>query len=791
MIPILFDENTINFDTFGIGVLKDILSCEVTEERNGEYECVFKYPVNSFMFGEIQNGRIIKIKASEKPNQQLFRVYRISTVIDGVITVYAQHISYDLLGIATPPIRTAPMSPALALSQILDKSATSHNFTSYTDLTESTNFGIETPKSIRSALGGDESILSNYGGEFEWDNFTIKLHSERGIDTGVTIEYGKNLTDMEVNVDSTSVYTDIFPYAIYEDEVVILEEQVLPLPVTSSSIQKTLVVDLTSLFDDEDVITEELLRVKANEYLIQSPLGLSNKSIKISFEPLHQQKEYSALFERVSLCDTVTVRHTDFGVDVKSKVIKTQYDTLNEKYISITLGEAKQSLLDDVNSTKDTINKVDKEVKKLPTIIKSAVEKSSSLITGQSGGYVVLNGDENGYPYEILIMDEPSIDDAVNVWRWNNGGLGFSRNGYNGPYEIAITSDGEIVANFITSGTLLANIIKAGVISSVDGSSYWDLDTGEVQLFAYAKNVRIDEIDESITEIKINAEGLSSYVSSVTSLMEETEEKANALEVENNKIKEDLSLLSQTVDGLKFNVTEKFIGGINYVQNSAGLNGITDDWIYSGTVRTDTSTDTQNNTISNSAFVLSSYSTLKQTITGVMTGSSYVISVRAKKDYESYTAYFKVTYNGNQSVYLFNTQDSFAWSDFNIALDYVSDSTIIVEMYSRADILLVSDILITGGNTIQKWSPATNEIYTSEVKIDKRGIEVANNSSSQKTVITNTEFSGYYNDEVIFTLNKDETRTKKTSVDGDLTVGKVKFIPKNTGGNGLNIVVLD
>ena len=203
MIPILFDENTTDFDTFGIGALKDTISCEVTEERNGEYECIFKYPVNSFMFTEIQNGKIIKVKASDKPNLQLFRIYRISTVLDGVITVYAQHISYDLLGIATSPMRNAPTSPALALSQTLDKSATSHNFNSYTDLTESRNFGIETPKSIRSALGSDDSVLAIYGGEFEWDNFTVKLHLARGIDTGVTIEYGKNLTDMEVNADST------------------------------------------------------------------------------------------------------------------------------------------------------------------------------------------------------------------------------------------------------------------------------------------------------------------------------------------------------------------------------------------------------------------------------------------------------------------------------------------------------------------------------------------------------------------------------------------------------------
>ena len=95
---------------------------------------------------------------------------------------------------------------------------------------------------------------------------------------------------------------------------------------------------------------------------------------------------------------------------------------------------------------------------------------------------VIHTDSDTGQPYELLILDAPTIGEAVNVWRWNVGGLGFSSNGYNGPYDTAITADGQIVADFITSGTLVANIIKAGVLQSQDGSSYWDLETGEVVL---------------------------------------------------------------------------------------------------------------------------------------------------------------------------------------------------------------------------------------------------------------------------------------------------------------------
>ena len=140
---------------------------------------------------------------------------------------------------------------------------------------------------------------------------------------------------------------------------------------------------------------------------------------------------------------------------------------------------------------------------------------------------------------------------------------------------------------------------------------------------------------------------------------------------------------------------------------------------------------------------------------------------------------------------LFNTSDSFEWTEYTALLPDVQDSVITIKIYSRDASLFVSDIMLTEGASLHKWTPAPNEIYTAEVKIDRRGIEVSNADSAQRTVINNTEFSGYYNEEKIFSLNKDETITKKTTVDGELTVGKTKFVPMATASEGLNIVILD
>lgn len=791
MIPVLYTANATDFSTFGIGVLTDTISCEVTEERNGVFECLLKYPVSGQHYGLITKECIIKAKPNDTAGDQAFRIYRITKPLNGIVTIYSQHISYDLANVPVLPVSTESRSPQLILSQLLSGDT---RFTGWTDYSDAKAFSVTQPKSVRACLGGtDGSMLSKWHGEFEWDNFTVKFHSHRGQKTGVVIEYGKNLTALEQDEDNSGVYTALLPYAVYTPEgsdtetVVTLPEVTLPI-VTSEIIRdKTLIMDFTDQLGSDTVITEEALRTKASSYINANPLGTTIPTVKVSFEPLWKQPEYSALLERINLCDTVTIRHSILGVSVSAMVIETVYDTLAERYKSISLGQSKSSMITTISEVQSTVDKVESMVGRFPKLLQTAIGKATGLITGQSGGYVVINTDsESGQPYELLILDAPSIDEAVNVWRWNVGGLGFSHNGYNGPYETAITADGQIVADFITSGSLVANIIKVGVIQSQDGSSYWDLESGEVVLRAY---VSTEEFAEKTAYLQQNVDGLNSYVATLTETMESVSDSQEKLEERLKSSESKVSQLQHTVDGLSVTMQEQYIGGINYVQNSSGLNGITDDWSYSGTVKTETSTDTQNNTVSDSCFVLGAYSSLSQYIRGVVPGT-YTISIRAKKT-STMSAYFYVTNNGNKTKYLFNKSTAFDWTDFTVTLTDVTDPTLRIYCYCRDASVYLADIMITEGAIPRKWTPAPNEIYTQEVKIDKRGIEVSNKASSQRTVITNTEFAGYYNDEVIFTLNKDETQTKKTTVDGELTVGKTKFVPMPTVSDGLNIVILD
>ena len=509
MIPVLYKANATDFTTFGIGVLKDCTFCEVTEERNGAYECQFKYPITGAMYKELATERIVKAKPNDTATDQAFRIYRISTPIGGEVTVYAQHISYDLSNVAVLQWSDENISAPLAMERVFQNTATPHNFTCQTDYSSAKAFSVSKPQSVRACLGGVAgSFLDLWGGEFEWDNFKVIHHQGRGQKTGVVIEYGKNLTDLEHDNENTDVYTDLLPYAIVTAEdgtetALTLPEVLLPISGTTLVQRKTLIRDFTSYFDEENPPTEDGLRAFANNYLKNNPLGTAVPTLTVAFEPLWKQPDYAAVLERVSLCDTVTIRHSILGITAKAKVITTVYDTLAEKYVSITLGSAKANLLNNVSSAEAAATEAAEKVDRFPVLMNTAIKNATGLITGQTGGYVVIHtATDTGKPYELLILDAPSIEEAVNVWRWNVGGLGFSSNGYNGPYETAITADGQIVADFITSGTLVANIIKAGVLQSQDGSSWWDLETGEVVLRAYATTESVDKVSDRVGVIE-------------------------------------------------------------------------------------------------------------------------------------------------------------------------------------------------------------------------------------------------------------------------------------------------
>lgn len=483
MTPLLFAPSTTIFNTNGIGALADAVSCIVTEERNGMFELEMQYPITGLHYSEIALSSIILAVPGDGRDKQPFRIYKITKPLNGIVTVYAQHISYQLSHIPCMPFSAG--SAGLALAGFKTYAAEACPFEFWTDVTTAGNYSQVIPASIRSRLGGVEgSILDTYGGEYEWDGYTVKLHTARGADNGVTLRYGKNITDLTQEENISSTITGVCPYWAGTDGITVtLPEKVLSAENAANfPYPRTVPLDLSGEFEEKPTVEE--LRAKAQAYISKSGIGVPTVSLDVSFVALWQTEDYKdiAPLERVRLCDTVTVMFEKLGVSAKAKVISTVYNVLLDRYDRIEIGDAKSTLAGTIASTNQTVAE-----KTSSSFLQAAVDRATGWITGANGGYVVMHKDANGQPYEILIMDTPDIETAQKVWRWNSGGLGYSKTGYAGPYGLAMTQDGQIVADFITSGTLNAaevsviNLI-ADHVKSVSGIYTLEMDAANLRL---------------------------------------------------------------------------------------------------------------------------------------------------------------------------------------------------------------------------------------------------------------------------------------------------------------------
>lgn len=503
MIPILYDYSEAAFTSNGLGRLSDCVSCVVTEERNGIYECEFKYPISGSMYSQITEGRIVGCTHDDKGDVQPFEIYGRSAPIDGIVTFYAHHISYRLRKIVLKPF--AASSCADALSKFATETYMTNPFTFWTDKTVSAPYKIAAPVSVREMLSGVQgSILDVYGkGEYVFDKFAVKLYVNRGVDSGVSIKYGVNLVDLTHEVDVSDVYNAAIPYWLSAegDTLVMLPEAILMGPHASVTPQQwttqdgdvmtdgngeiiyfqppnvtAIPMDLSDAFEEQPTVAQ--LRATAQSRLNNSEAYLPDENIVVDFVALWQTADYAqyAAMQRLSLCDRVRVLYYELGVNATMQIVRTVYNVLTDRFDSMELGKARTTYAEAIA---EQLNALVLPQYASRSMMTAAIQHATDMITGGLGGYVVFTLNADGQPEEILIMDTPDTATAVNVWRFNKNGLGHSHTGYSGPFDdIALTADGQINASMITSGTLLANVIKAGVLSDINNDNSWDLESG-------------------------------------------------------------------------------------------------------------------------------------------------------------------------------------------------------------------------------------------------------------------------------------------------------------------------
>ena len=475
---VLYKANETDFNTLGLGVLRDAISPLVTEERNGQFELTMSYPVDGALFDEIKNDRIIKADASQKLKAQRFKIIRITKPAGGVVKVYAEHVSYLSQDLALKPSVSYNGNATQALTAWKNNIVDEHPFTIFSDVqtTGSGVWTIDKVENARRALGGvASSILDTYGGEYRFDNYHIGLYANRGSDSGALIAYGKNLTDIEQEEEIANTYTSIYPYTNIRDEegnesLLTLPEYFVDSEYTSNYARRKI---KTINFQQDDITTVEQLRERAQQYIADNDIGVPSVNLTVKFVDLSKTLDYKdlALVEEINLCDQVTVYYEKLGIRQKAKVIKTIWNVALDRYEELVIGKARANLSQSIGTTVD--GKLETVVTDLNSV-RIAADGKTKIFTGVNEP-IATNINDLWY--------KPVGDGGVEMYRWDGVIWGLQK-----------SSAGALAGtvNFANINAINLNL-NTLTTASITGANMWlNLITG---IMRFTNPITLDTLD--------------------------------------------------------------------------------------------------------------------------------------------------------------------------------------------------------------------------------------------------------------------------------------------------------
>lgn len=356
MIPVLYPSTETAFTTNGLGGLPDAISCVVTEQRNtqGGYYLEMEYPIDGLHFADIAPERIIYAAPFMGATPQPFRISRINRPINGIVRIEAPHVSAQLQKIVTHGTFNALSFPSV-MDNFAQTARTLGQAVPFTFESDGMNF--ET-KSISFAapapfmdvlLGAEGSILDNYGGEYEFDKWKVILHKNRGIDSGIEIRYGVNMSDLEAETDAAELVTAVVPYwkgTVNDVETVVIGSLCSASNANAFSYVRCVPLDVSSQFDLEQNQTPTAAQVtaKGHSYITSTNLSELTMSIDVKYTPV----TLGVGERKINLCDLLRVVHPDLRLSSTAKVVETKYNVLTERYDGLTIGSIKQTIVDTV-----------------------------------------------------------------------------------------------------------------------------------------------------------------------------------------------------------------------------------------------------------------------------------------------------------------------------------------------------------------------------------------------------------------------------------------------------------
>ncbi|WP_221763073.1 phage tail spike protein, partial [Streptococcus cristatus] len=370
MRPILYNKNETRFDTYGLGEI-DALKGNATRERNGNYSAYLEYPASGPLASVFEKEMKFKADAGTRTKNQTFEIVRVVKDSSSTIKIYAQHISHKLEYMSVRHGIKVSGTADLALKTWAKNLIGDYRFDTWSDIDTvlPITFLVDKMENARLALGGVEgSILDIWGGEYEFDNQTVRLHKRLGRRAPTVLEYGRNILSAESDESIESAYTSVVPFATYTPEsqegesrqqdpvlVTIPESYVDSKYVSMYANRRIKVVDFSGEFKDEgtgeskkkDIPTPEKLKALAVKYMDSNRIGAPKINTKIEYVDLAQTLDYAerGWIEELELCDIVPVYYPEIGItEDDAKVTKVVYDFLNDRNESVEFGMVGESI---------------------------------------------------------------------------------------------------------------------------------------------------------------------------------------------------------------------------------------------------------------------------------------------------------------------------------------------------------------------------------------------------------------------------------------------------------------
>ena len=455
----IFNATDTDFSTAGDIIINPLYCHEVKKKSlNGWYIDV-EIPIKYKEY--IKADKLCVVKTKSKLNPQAFRINKNIKYTTQKIKFTAEHVMFDSRKYALLDVRPTDLNGLNGLKYINERTDKTSPFSIVSSDVENINTAYLVRKNLLEAW---EIFEERWGGVFDADNWNISFKQKVGNDNGETIAYGKNMQGFEILEDWSNVCTKILPVGpngLLLKEVYLESEIQYEVPYTK-------IVEFQTKLESEEQTEANLLnelKNNAEEYLEEYCIPQVSYTVE------------SNINQKLEIGDTIKVLHP--SVKIFTEVLEYEYDLILNKVISLTFGNYKRDVKAKFDSIKNNIETIKQSVSNQGITIKEQTDIINSL---NKKGYVYI--DEN----EILILDQLPKEEAKNVWRFGLGGIGFSSNGYEGPFATAITMDGKINADFIKSGTM---------------------STARIESLA----TFISDTNESLSTIQLQQENITSEVS--------------------------------------------------------------------------------------------------------------------------------------------------------------------------------------------------------------------------------------------------------------------------------------